>query len=88
MLQNAPQTATAIDWNTLIVVAIGLGGVFVGFLLSFIWDIMQENRGKKEEFENVKLNIVMELNQKIARMEYNQKNLTYAAGSPLPTAGG
>jgi len=75
MLQNAPQTATAIDWNTLIVVAVGLGGVFVGFLLGFIWDIIQENRGKKEEFENVKLNIVMELNQNIARVEYNQRNL-------------
>ena len=88
MLQNAPQTATAIDWNTLLFAAIGLGGVVVVFLLSFIWDIIQENRGKKEEFENVKLNIVMELNQNIARVEYNQRNLTYAAGSPLPTAGG
>ena len=77
MLQNTPQTAAAIDWNTLIVVAVGLGGVIVGFLLGFIWDIIQENRGKKEEFENIKLNIVMELNQNIARVEYNQRNLRH-----------
>ena len=75
MLQNTPQTATTIDWNTLIIVAVGLGGVFIGFLLGFIWDIIKEDRGKKEEFDNVKLNIVIELNQNIARVEYNQRNL-------------
>ncbi|MFX1521437.1 MAG: hypothetical protein ACFFCD_16130, partial [Promethearchaeota archaeon] len=75
MLQNTPQTATTIDWNTLIIVAVGLGGVFIGFLLGFIWDVIKEDREKKEEFDNVKLNIVMELNQNIARVEYNQRNL-------------
>lgn len=77
------QDAYSINWNIISGWLIGIGGVFLGFLLFVFWEKRQENKRRKDIFNRIRDNLIVELHQNAEILTANIKNLKKITGPIL-----